>query len=354
MEHFLRTTPSYEQLIEELGTIKKKILTFDTFSASKIEENTGIEIEKKSLSEGFPFYSESDNKNTRKEDLDILYKVELAEANAKLNKEIIEKKLLKQELENIKKELSISNQKNHKLTARTEKLVAINKALKSSNADLENFIYSSSHDLRSPISNLEGLVQILTHELGDRIQDSQRSLISMIETSISRFKQTILDLTEITKFQKDEQEVQEPVLFEEIIEDVKSNINNKIQESGAEIETDLKVTQVNFSRKNLRSVIFNLLINAVKYRSPKRPLKLQLSSYKKGKNIVFEVKDNGLGFLPEQKEKLFEMFKRLHTHVEGTGVGLYIVKKIIENSGGNIKVESHLDEGSTFKIFLKA
>jgi light-regulated signal transduction histidine kinase (bacteriophytochrome) len=225
--------------------------------------------------------------------------------------------------------------------------------LKSSNADLENFIYAASHDLRSPISNLEGLVTILKNELGGKIQNSELSLIQMINTSISRFKQTIFDLTELTTFQKRAEEYIEPVNLTEIVDDVQINIQNKIVESKAEISTDFKVQEIIFARKNLSSLILNLLSNAIKYRSPKRPLKIEISSRKKGKYTILEVSDNGLGFLPEQKDKLFLMFKRLHTHVDGTGVGLYIVKKIVDNSGGKIEVDSLLDQGSKFKIFIK-
>lgn len=354
MESVLRATPSYEQLIKELDDLKKKVFILENNSytqkniVQRYKDNSFIKVFSNKKS-----YKNEDSDDNENSDKPSPVELELFSTKEKLKVESHNNDVLIKELYEARKTIEFLNQKISRDKGRTEKIIGFTKKLKNSNADLENFIYSASHDLRSPISNLEGLVNILKNEIGGKIQDSELSLIKMINTSISRFKQTIFDLTELTTFQKGVEEQIEPVNLEEIVEDVKINIQNKIAESEAEISTDFRVLEINFARKNLTSLVFNLLSNSIKYRSPKRPLNITLSTRKKGKYIILEVKDNGLGFLPEQKDKLFLMFKRLHTHVDGTGVGLYIVKKIVDNCGGKIEVDSVIDQGSKFRIFIK-
>ncbi len=96
-----------------------------------------------------------------------------------------------------------------------------------------------------------------------------------------------------------------------------------------------------------------MISNAIKYRSPNRPPVIKIETYEEGDFIILKVQDNGLGIDPAKQDKLFGMFKRLHDHVEGTGIGLYIVKRILENADGKIVVESKLNEGSVFKAYFK-
>jgi signal transduction histidine kinase len=94
------------------------------------------------------------------------------------------------------------------------------------------------------------------------------------------------------------------------------------------------------------------LTNALKYRALDRPLKINIDTYEEGEYYVFSIRDNGLGLNQRQQSKLFTMFKRMHTHVDGSGIGLYIIKRIIENNGGKITLESEIDKGSTFKAYI--
>ncbi|HEY4650328.1 MAG TPA: ATP-binding protein, partial [Pontibacter sp.] len=126
-----------------------------------------------------------------------------------------------------------------------------------------------------------------------------------------------------------------------------------INETGAHIETNFEVEAILYARKNLRSIMYNLVSNAVKYRSEERAPSVRVSTYRKNDFVVLEIADNGLGIRKEQQHKLFSMFKRLHKHVEGTGIGLYIVKRIIENNGGRIEVESEYDKGTTFRVYFR-
>lgn len=234
-----------------------------------------------------------------------------------------------------------------------KKLHQKNIELKKINNDLDNFVYTASHDLKAPISNIEGLMIALEDIFVECSETSEASeLLKMIDQSIQRFKLTIGDLTDITKIQKNIAEDIEDVYLEEIVEEVKHNIRTMIDESKAIIRFTCYTQKFKFSKANLRSIVYNLLSNAIKYRSPDRDLVIEISCKEDSNYILLEVTDNGLGINENQKEKIFGMFKRYHTHVEGTGIGLYIVKRIIENYGGKILLESEEGVGSTFKVYI--
>jgi PAS domain S-box-containing protein len=230
-----------------------------------------------------------------------------------------------------------------------------NLELKKVNADLDNFIYTASHDLKAPVLNIEGLVYVLNSLLnkkGGQDEDISK-YIRLMYSSINRFKETILDLTEISKIQKNVDGEVELIDICSMIKEVKESIESYIQEAQAEIVLDeKKCPAIQFSKHNLRSIIYNLLTNAIKYRHPDRKPQILIQTDIQNSQPVLKVKDNGLGVKPEQKEKMFKMFKRLHTHVEGTGIGLYIVKRIIDNTGGRIEVDSQEGLGTEFRVYF--
>ena len=306
------------------------------------------------------------NKNLEQKVIERTKELEIANQEQKEAEEEISKKnkaLAKalEELQVAEEHLrKLNNDLERRVRDRTNELLASerafkdkNKELEKTNVDLDNFIYTASHDLKSPIVNLEGLINLLRKKLNKVTSFKDIQLLDMVELSIQKLKGTIADLTEITKVQKDLEEDAQQISFKEILEDVKDGIKTNITESGAIIEEDFKVSHIVYPRKNLRSIIYNLLSNAIKYRALERPLKINIQTYMENGSIVFSVEDNGLGISKDQQPKLFTMFKRLHTHVEGTGIGLYIIKRIIENRGGRIEVDSSLDEGTTFRTFFR-
>lgn len=230
-----------------------------------------------------------------------------------------------------------------------------NQELTRTNADLDNFIYTASHDLRAPIINLEGLLQALEEELGVPAENI-KPLLGMMDKAIMRFKKTIEDLTDISKVQRSiEEEVAEKINLHELLEEVKESVSELIRKEGATVSKDFsEADHIYFSHKNLRSVLYNLVSNAIKYRSPEREPVVQVSTARVGEQIRLRVQDNGLGVDMNYTEQLFTMFKRLHDHVEGSGVGLYIVKRIIENANGHIQVSSQVGKGTTIDVYLPA
>jgi signal transduction histidine kinase len=234
-----------------------------------------------------------------------------------------------------------------------QELSAKNEELKRINNDLDNFIYTASHDLKAPISNLEGLIGLLETKTGSKWNESEKKIIELIEVSVLKLKRTIVDLTEITKVQKELNAEAEPILLEEVLKDVQTDVSQLIEESNVRIHTHFEVPTIRFARKNIRSILYNLLTNAIKYRSPDRAIEINIASVQQDSFILLSFADNGLGIPAEQIEKIFLMFKRVHTHVEGSGIGLYIVKRIIENNGGRIEVESEPGRGTTFNMYFK-
>ncbi|MCB2409978.1 ATP-binding protein [Hymenobacter lucidus] len=234
-----------------------------------------------------------------------------------------------------------------------------NEQLTRANVDLDNFIYTASHDLKAPISNIEGLLHALLLELplaaGAGGNDQVPLIMDMMQDSVDRFKRTIEHLTEVTKLQKEHGHSAATVDLDRLISEVCLDLAPMVQSSGATLEMDVQsCPTISFSEKNLRSVIYNLLSNALKYRSPDRPPRVRIWCRTEGDYAVLRVQDNGLGLnLSHDGPKLFAMFQRLHDHVEGTGIGLYMVKKIVENAGGRITVESQVGVGSTFNVYFR-
>lgn len=235
---------------------------------------------------------------------------------------------------------------------RTEELIKKNEALEKINTDLDNFVYTASHDLKAPISNIEGLIASLDLQI-DAENDDIKFIIGLMKVSILRFKETIKDLTEISKIQKNFNEDETIVEFEDFLEDIKFTLIEMIVGSEAIIDSDFsQCKRISFSRKNFKSILFNLISNAIKYQSSERKPEIFIKSWIEGNYAVISIKDNGLGFEEKDKGKIFGMFKRLHDHVDGSGVGLYIVKRIIENAGGKIEAFSEKGKGTEFRIFF--
>ncbi|NEM97135.1 sensor histidine kinase [Pontibacter burrus] len=256
-----------------------------------------------------------------------------------------------------KKELERANKITQEINQQLEERVKERtKELTKANKDLDNFVYTASHDLKAPINNIEGLIKVLyetLHEKGVEL-DGVDHIIQMISGSINRFKNTLLDLTEIAKVNYEDSAALEYVTFQDIMDDVKLSVKDLILKNDATIVEDyIEAPGIHFSRKNLRSVLYNLLSNSLKYSSPDRKPEIKITTAVAGEYTLLTVQDNGLGVRKADQEKVFDMFRRLHGHVEGTGVGLAIVKRIVENCEGRIEIDSDVDCGCTFKIYLK-
>ncbi|NDK56678.1 sensor histidine kinase [Pontibacter fetidus] len=235
---------------------------------------------------------------------------------------------------------------------KNEELMHKNQELLRINTDLDNFVYTASHDLKAPVINLEGLVEVLKEDLGD---NTHHPILDRITASINRLKNVITDLTEVARLQ-DSNATKEVVELQGLLEEVKEDLQLNMERKGARIHSNLQgFSLLRYPRKNLRSIVYNLLSNAIKYSSPDRVPEINVTMTQPSpEQLVLSIADNGLGMNEAQRDKVFQMYRRMHTHVEGSGLGLYIVKRILENNGDRIEVESEEGVGSTFKIYFKA
>jgi two-component system, OmpR family, phosphate regulon sensor histidine kinase PhoR len=221
------------------------------------------------------------------------------------------------------------------------------------NADHETFIYSVSHDFRGPLTNMILLIELLKSASDSNVKEEVERLIKMMGKSASDMKTMINELTDITKIETNHIDNPDSVNIESILEDVKFTLKDKIYQSHAKITTNITVAELIFPKKNLRSILYNLISNAIKFASSSRTPEILVRTEKLEGYTLLSVKDNGVGIEDDKQKEIFSKFTRLQSNVEGTGVGLYIVSKMISSHGGKIEVESKMDQGTNFKIFLR-
>lgn len=266
--------------------------------------------------------------------------------------DITEQTLARERVQDLNEELSAINEE---LQASNEELGESNRQLTRTNVDLDNFIYTASHDLKQPIANIEGLLLALQYELPKASQVGQvPTILHLMQNAIERFSRTIGHLTDVSRLQKAHEQPATHVDLGRVVQEVELDLAPLITQTTAQVLTAIpKSTTLLFSEKNLRSVVYNLLSNALKYNHPDRSPVVHITYRPEAKYQVLEVQDNGLGLdLSKSQQKLFSMFQRLHTHVEGSGIGLYMVKKMIDNASGHIEVRSELGQGTTFIIYF--
>jgi two-component system, chemotaxis family, CheB/CheR fusion protein len=226
----------------------------------------------------------------------------------------------------------------------------INKNLLAANADLDNFVHAASHDLMGPLSNIELSISVLTDvQLND--DPKLRNVMKIIHSSFVKFRKLVEELGTIGKIESGMQE-KESIDIRELIKEIEASIENRIISSGTIIKNNVGAAKIYFSKKNLRSIIYNLVTNAIKFRNPDRPSEICIDAKYENGFSVLTVKDNGIGMHPAEFEKIFSMYGRLNENIDGQGIGLYLIRKIINNAGGKILVESVLGKGSTFTVYF--
>ena len=244
----------------------------------------------------------------------------------------------------------------HDLRQARQALEANNARLRRTNEDLDNFVYTASHDLKQPIHNMAGIFTELTRTA--KFDDPEaKKLVDYFERALKRIYATIDDLGAIVQVQRLELEVPpSPVDLAPLVNEVLDGLHDQLLQGRALVECDFATYPVvSFVRPNLLSIFQNLLSNSLRYASPARPPRIRLSSapdLTTGRPVI-TVQDNGLGIdLERFGPQLFQLFRRFHSHVEGTGMGLYLVNRIVQNHGGRIEVRSAVEEGTTFQLYL--
>lgn len=225
--------------------------------------------------------------------------------------------------------------------------------LETANKEMEAFSYSVSHDLRSPLTAISGFTELLSRHLGNNVSDKAKHYMKNIAESALWMGKLIDDLLNFSKIGR--QELMKSFIdMNSLTMSVINDINNSTPN-----QAEIKIENLHsaYGDYNLiRQVMINLLSNAIKYSSKKENPRVGIESVEQDVEIVYIVKDNGVGFDMNYSDKLFDVFQRLHSdkEFEGTGVGLAIVKQIISKHGGKIWAEAKVNEGATFYFSLKS
>lgn len=225
--------------------------------------------------------------------------------------------------------------------------------LTQNNKDLKQFSYITSHNLRAPLSNLTGLLNLI-EEIPIENQEL-KEMINGFSISTHLLNDTINDLVKVIIIKDNTSISKEEVLIKDVFENVFSQLGFLISlhKPILKIEFD-KASILNINKAYLESILLNLFTNAIKYKSAKRILRIFVSSKEVNNEIILIFRDNGIGIdLDRNKDKIFGLYQRFHNHPDSKGLGLYLVKSQVESMGGSITVVSEVDKGTTFTIIFK-
>jgi len=208
-----------------------------------------------------------------------------------------------------------------------------------------------SHDIKTPLTSL-GLTIEMLKKIPEKGMDRFPVLMEKVENSVLKMQEIIRDLTDARQFDTRYKAGEELLDFEHIMEDVRLTLAQQILESGAEIECEINHSQILFVRRKLRSIVYNLINNSIKYRSVDRPLRININVDQEDDFTILSITDNARGIAADDLQKIFTKYERISRDIEGTGIGLYLVNEIMKLAGGRITVDSEPGKGSTFKLYI--
>jgi signal transduction histidine kinase len=233
------------------------------------------------------------------------------------------------------------------VTKRTQELVEYNQ-------QLEQFAFISAHNLRAPVARILGLGHLLT--LAQNSPEEKEQIYPKLVHTTRELDEVVRDLNTILELKKNSDSFINDIDLATEVSMIRQNLEKEIASTRANITTDF--TQAGILRTvkpYLDSILYNLVSNAIKYRHPNRTPVIHIMAEKLENEICLSVSDNGLGIdVNLFRDKLFTLYKRFHLHVEGKGMGLYLVKTQMIAMGGRIEVESEVDKGTTFKAYFKS
>ncbi|MBX0289073.1 PAS domain-containing protein [Hymenobacter sp. HSC-4F20] len=273
------------------------------------------------------------------------------------NTDIHEQKEMAEALQLATRKLAASNKElrtaNEQAKQANRQLELTNEQLTRINDDLDNFVYTASHDLQQPVHNMAGVFDELKRTATFHDPEAEQ-LMHMFEDALGQIQSTIQGLAQVVQAERQTQGLPtEVVELLPLTQSVLQSMRSQITEQQAQVELDFAaVPQLLFGRLNLQSILYNLLSNALKYAHPDRPPTVLVSTrLTAGGSPILLVQDNGLGMdLSRFGPELFKMFRRFHDHVPGSGLGLYLVNRIVQQAGGHVEVSSSPDAGTTFRL----
>jgi len=219
-------------------------------------------------------------------------------------------------------------------------------------SDHETLLDTISHDIKNPLTGLLLTLEMLNNENAET-PTQFKPLLKVVENGVKKIQNVIEELTNTRKQQHKYQAIDELLNFENIIEDVRLTLVDVINNSDASINCELGVSEIFFSRRKLRSIIYNILNNAIKFKSPERKPEIIIKTTKEGNFTILSIKDNGIGIDTKKQHDVFSKYYRIDSSIEGSGIGLHLVKELVTSAGGKIFVESEIGKGAEFKIYFK-
>ena len=230
-------------------------------------------------------------------------------------------------------------------------LLSQNQQLARSTADLDNFVYMASHDLRQPLNNMAGLFAELKRTAAFTDPETA-DMMQMFEAALQQAMRTIDGLAEVVQQQRQELVPVEDLALHPLAEEILGSLQPQVLAKQAEFTLDFGAAPtVHTTRPELYSVLYNLFSNALKYGEPGQPVRVNARSAREAGAVVLTVQDNGRGIdLVRDGDKLFQLFSRFHPEEEGTGTGLYLVNRLMTQAGGRVEVQSEVGQGTTFRL----
>lgn len=241
--------------------------------------------------------------------------------------------------------------KQRELAQKNARILQLNNKLKTANESLEMFSYSVSHDIREPVLSIKSILNLLDKFYGDNLDDKARTFINHALDGTQRLDRMIQDLLEY--YRASDITSEETVDLNMVVNDVLSLLQQRIEDRGATITTSA-LPQLQGSATGWKQIFQNLISNAIKFVPDDRRPEINISAHQTDNSWHISVSDNGTGIDPKHQDTIFKHFKRADTNseYEGTGMGLAIVKKIVENFEGEIKMESEPGKGTEFIISI--
>ena len=239
-----------------------------------------------------------------------------------------------------------------KLQETVDQLEATNEKLAESNERLDQFAYVVSHDLQEPLRMITSYLTLVEDRYGETLDEDGKEFIGFAVDGAERMRAMIVGLLELSRVET-RGGAFEPVDLNEVLREVLKNLEVQIDETDATVEIG-ELPRVEGDREQLGQLFQNLLSNALEYSGDERPRVSVTAERDAGPEATISVRDEGIGIEPEDVERIFELFQRLHTQEEysGTGIGLALCRRIVERHGGEICVDSEPGRGSTFSITL--
>jgi len=238
----------------------------------------------------------------------------------------------------------------NELKKKEVELSELSSTLLKRNKELQQFAYITSHNLRSPVANLLSLSRLFKHE---ELGEHNKNYFEKIRECIAMLNDTLNDVNEILSFRAVAGETMSAVSLEKELQTVITSISEQVKTTGTTIINDFAVQEIWFSKRIIRSIFQNLLTNAIKYRRKDVTPLIRISSSENKEYYMLTVEDNGQGIdLEKYGDKVFSLFQRFHTGIDGKGMGLYIIKTQLETLNGKITLSSKVNIGSTFTIYI--